>query len=151
MPTVSKTFQPATPGGVASLCRPASWVSVATITVLLCAGTAVHAAGTQEAQAQALYKSERAACLNGTSRQERSACLAEAGAALQAARQGRLNVADAEQRQKNALARCDLQAAQDRNDCIRRMQGEGTTSGNAADGGILRELVRPDPAPGAAR
>ena len=92
-------------------------------------------------QAQALYKRDRAACLSGESRQERSACLQEAGAALQAARMGRLTVADADQRRANTLARCDAQPAEDRHDCIRRMQGEGSVSGTAADGGIYREMT----------
>jgi hypothetical protein len=41
----------------------------------------------------------------------------------------------------------------DREDCIARMTGQGTTTGSAATGGVYRELVTTQPAaavPGAA-
>jgi len=41
---------------------------------------------------------------------------------------------------QNALRRCDALPAPDKQDCVKRMQ-IGSTSGNVASGGILRELV----------
>ena len=56
---------------------------------------------------------------------------------------------DQAQFERNRLRRCDNQPPQDREDCIRRMNGEGTTSGSVQSGGIYRELVTPvDPAKG---
>jgi hypothetical protein len=42
---------------------------------------------------------------------------------------------------RNALKRCEPLPEQDRKDCLARMQGQGTTSGSVAGGGIYRELV----------
>lgn len=99
-------------------------------------------ARTTEAQAQ--YAKERAACVNGTSNQDRATCLKEAGAALAEARRGQVATAPADgEFEKNRLLRCDAQRGADREDCIARMQ-DGTRSGSAQGGGILREVSRPD-------
>jgi len=45
--------------------------------------------------------------------------------------------------EQNRVLRCDNQPAQDRPDCLRRMSGDGTTSGSVEGGGVLRELVTP--------
>ena len=42
---------------------------------------------------------------------------------------------------RNALKRCDPLPEPQRKDCVARTQGQGTTSGSVADGGIYRELV----------
>lgn len=42
---------------------------------------------------------------------------------------------------RNALKRCEPLSEPDRTDCVARMQGQGTTSGSVASGGIYRELV----------
>ena len=42
---------------------------------------------------------------------------------------------------RNALERCKALPEPDRNDCVLRMQGRGTTSGSVEGGGIYRELV----------
>jgi len=89
-----------------------------------------------------VYQRDRAACINGQTAQDRTTCLREAGAALQEARRGRLDDGQA-QFEQNRLLRCDSQPAQDRPDCVRRMNGEGSTSGSVEGGGILRELVTP--------
>jgi hypothetical protein len=106
------------------------------------AGTALAAGGNSAADAQKIYQRDRAACLDGTSGQERAACLQEAGAALQEARGGRLGYGDAEF-ERNRLLRCDQQPAEDRAACVRRMNGEGVTSGSVKGGGIYRELTVP--------
>jgi hypothetical protein len=97
-------------------------------------------------EAQARYDAERAVCMNGSSNQDRHTCLKEAGAALQEARRGELATASANQFERNRLARCDAQRGTDRDDCILRMQGAGTTTGSAQSGGMLREMSRPDSA-----
>jgi hypothetical protein len=92
--------------------------------------------------AETVYQRDRAACNSGQSGQDRATCLREAGAARQEARRGRLEDGQGEF-ERNRLLRCDSQPLQDREDCVRRMNGEGTTSGSVQGGGILRELVTP--------
>ena len=102
---------------------------------------------TESAKAQAQYVKERAACLDGSSQQERAACLKEAGAALAEARRSRLgNGEDARALRSNAVQRCDAVRAEDRDSCRRMALGEGTVSGSAAAGGVLKELVTIEPA-----
>jgi hypothetical protein len=105
------------------------------------------AASTESAKAEALYVKERAACLDGTSQQERAACLKEAGAALAEAKRSRLgNGEDARALRSNAVQRCDAVRAEDRDSCRRMALGEGTVSGTAAAGGVVKELVTVEPA-----
>ena len=92
--------------------------------------------------AQAVYQQDRAACNSGQTNQDRATCLKEAGAALVEARRGGLDDGQG-QFERNRLLRCDNQPPQDREDCVRRMNGEGFTSGSVEGGGILRELVTP--------
>jgi len=105
---------------------------------MLVAGTAA-AAGSDLSEAQARYQRERADCLSGRSHQDRDTCLREAGAALQEARRGRSGDGGTSYEQ-NQLARCERLPAGDREDCVRRMRGEGTVSGSVEGGGIYREL-----------
>jgi len=92
--------------------------------------------------AEAAYQRERAACNSGQTGQDRATCLREAGAARVEARRGGLDEGQG-QLERNRLLRCDSQPPQDRQDCVRRMNGEGVTSGSVQGGGILRELVTP--------
>jgi hypothetical protein len=108
---------------------------------LLLAAAAAQAAPASDAQLR--YRQERAACMNGTSNQDRATCLREAGAALDEARHGGLSSGDLD---RNRVQRCAALPAQDRDDCVMRMNGEGSTSGSAMQGGVLRELERPVPA-----
>lgn len=108
---------------------------------LLAAGTAT--AGTELSQAQQLYQQERAVCLSGKSNQDRATCLQEAGAALGEARRNNLGTANAGEMGRNRMLRCDALPAGDREDCARRMQGDGVTTGSVQQGGLLRELSRP--------
>ncbi len=77
--------------------------------------------------------------------EDRAACLKEAGAALQAARRGDLEDNPGVY-ETNRLARCAYLPQGDREDCERRMKGEGTTSGSVEGGGIYRELRTQVPA-----
>ena len=109
---------------------------------LLLASATCMAAPLSDAQQR--YRQERAACMNGTSNQERATCLREAGAALQEARGGGLSGGGTDLGRNRAL-RCASLPTQDRDDCVMRMNGEGSTSGSAMQGGVLRELERPAP------
>lgn len=126
--------------------------ALAAVSFLL-AGVAAAAPST----AEATYRLDRAACMDGSSQQERSSCLREAGAALAEARRGRLGTESTAVYAANAVLRCkahtDMAA---RTACERMAAGEGSTTGSAASGGILRslttvvvegEVVAPKPAP----
>lgn len=115
------------------------------------------AAAAAPSSAEATYRLDRAACLDGSSQQERSACLREAGAALAEARRGRLGTESAAVYAANAVLRCKAHTDPvARTACERMAAGEGSTTGSAASGGILRslttvvvegEVVAPKPAP----
>lgn len=98
------------------------------------------------ADAQKRYQEDRALCMSGRSSQDRATCLKEAAAALQAAKRGELQDGQANY-EKNLLARCTYLPKADREDCERRMRGEGTTTGSVEGGGIYRELRTLVPAP----
>ena len=98
-----------------------------------------------EAEAQARYQQDRAACNSGQSYQDRATCLREAGAALQEARRRRGGDEHSGYEQ-NRLNRCERLPAADREDCLRRMRGEGSVSGSVEGGGIYRELRTTVPA-----
>jgi hypothetical protein len=114
------------------------------VSVLL--GVSAALAAPSDSDAQARYQQERAACESGKSHQDRATCLREAGAALGEARRGRLEDTQA-QYENNALIRCNPLPPEDRKACIARMQGQGTTRGSVAGGGIYRELITREPAP----
>lgn len=103
------------------------------LTVQADAGTAASAADTR-------YAAERATCMNGKSNQDRTTCLKEAGAARDEARRNQLSDGSPDYK-ANALARCERVAEADRKDCRAMINGAGTTSGTAASGGVMRELV----------
>jgi hypothetical protein len=123
-----------------------SSIAIFTASVSLCATQALAAGAKSTSEARAQYETERAACLNGQSNQDRKTCLKEAGAALSEARQGHLKDRDASYDQ-NAVIRCNALPQADRQACERRVHGEGTTEGSVAAGGLYRELTVPDIAP----
>lgn len=105
------------------------------------ARTSTLAAGnTGLVEAQARYRRERAVCTSGLSNQDLPTCLREAGAALTEAKRNRLDDGSTPYL-RNALQRCERLPDEDRRACVSRMQGQGTTSGSVAAGGIYRELV----------
>ena len=115
---------------------------------LLAAGQGKAPPAAQATDALATYKADRAACMSGATNQDRATCLKEAGAAREErTRSGLGSNTDQARLESNRLRRCDYQPPADRHDCIRRMNGEGTTTGSVQSGGIYRELVIPvDPA-----
>ena len=98
------------------------------------------AAVEKDGAATARYQRERAVCMSGQSNQDRSTCLREAGAAFAQARHEGMGDGPAPYA-RNARQRCEGLPQDDRQGCLARMQGQGTTSGTAASGGIYRELV----------
>jgi hypothetical protein len=121
--------------------------------LLLCgvaqaAPPAATAGAAESRAAQARYAQDVALCKSGASHQDRATCLREAGAALAEARRGGLGDGPAPYA-ANQVKRCDPLPGDQRQDCIARMQGQGTTSGSVEGGGIYRELVtrETDPTP----
>lgn len=85
------------------------------------------------------YQQERAACTSGTSHQDRATCLREAAAARGEAKRGHLT--DSTSYDENALARCNALPPADRQDCAKRVHGQGVVSGSVEGGGIYRETT----------
>ena len=107
----------------------------------LVATSAALAAGAYEpAASPSRYQAERDECLAGLNHQDRATCLREAAAARDAARRGQLDNGPADY-QRNAISRCQPLPADQRADCVDRMQGRGATSGSVEEGGIYREKV----------
>jgi len=132
------------PAGAGQEMIPSLVSSACAVAALLFAGMAA-AAGSTPSGAQARYQQDRAACISGRSNEDRATCLREAGAALQAAKQGRLGDGSGAY-EKNRLARCEPLPPADREDCVRRVNGEGTVSGSVEEGGTFTELRTTVPA-----
>lgn len=134
--------------------RPLHRIAAATLLAsgtLISFGTLAAPSAAERAAIDATWRADRASCLDGSSGQERSACLAEAATARKEALAGRLGViaVDGERLQPteadlqaNALARCDAVPADVRGDCERRVAGgdDVIVAGSVAGGGMLREL-----------
>jgi hypothetical protein len=94
--------------------------------------------------AEARYRADRAACLEGPENRDREACMRDAGAALAEARAAKRRPSPPQAEPDyaaNALARCERVPERDRADCRLRMQGHGTREGSVAEGAIMYELV----------
>lgn len=117
----------------------ARWMLLALAGAGACA-VALGADKSAAAEARAVYDRELAVCKSNQSNQDRATCLLEANAAYAQARRGGLT-GDTAQLAGNALRRCDALPEPDRKDCVARIQGQGTTRGSVAEGGIYRELV----------
>jgi hypothetical protein len=123
--------------------RHAAVFAVAIASVASVASIATAADDSASAQSKARYEKERAACLDGTSQQDRATCLKEFGAAVQESREGQLQTTpkDPSQLQQNALQRCTNLPPKDRPDCEKRAKGEGITEGSVKSGGVVKETV----------
>ena len=111
--------------------------------------TASRAADPQTPQSR--YQADQAACLKSNTNSDRAACLKEAGAALQESQKNgsvKSSGPHSEQdRERNRTLRCEALPLADREDCLRRMKGEGVVEGSVEAGGVLRTLERPIVAP----
>ena len=122
------------------LSRPAR--AVLLLGAVLACASAGAADKTGVTDTQIRYQLERSMCMNGRTNQDRTTCLQEAGAAYAEAKRDGLGDGAAPCA-RNASQRCNRLPDEDRRDCVARMQGQGTTTGSAAAGGIYRELVTP--------
>ncbi|MBE7941629.1 MULTISPECIES: hypothetical protein [Ramlibacter] len=118
-------------------------VLAACFAFLLLAAATAHAGATE---ASSRYDRERAACMHGSSNQDRATCLKEAGAALDESRHGGLSSPGTDELARNRLARCAAHEGADREACMQRMQAPSSTTGSSQSGGMLREATRPDKA-----
>lgn len=119
--------------------RQAAWIVLSVLLVVLLFSASTGSAN-PASEANARYVQERAACLKGSSNQDRATCLKEAAAALKEAKAGHLN--DSQQDfAANALLRCKALPADQQELCHRRMRGESQVSGSVQQGGVLRELT----------
>lgn len=108
----------------------------------LLAGAATAQAAADGASAESRYQQDREACLSGQTQQARDVCLREAGAARDAAGRGALDSNGKGDKAGNATARCEVfKKADEHAACLDRLQGSGTKSGSAMQGGVLRESV----------
>lgn len=89
---------------------------------------------------KALYQRDSAACSGIRDPDARANCLSEASTRYASTKPTLPEERD-EVLMRNALRRCEPLPEVQRNDCVARMQGHGTTSGSVAGGGIYRELV----------
>lgn len=114
-----------------------------TIAAALLAVGAAHAAPTAEkgrlAAAEQRYQKERAACLDGTSNQDKSTCLKEATNALDEARKHPSPMPDRAELRSNKLQRCDYVREADQAACRRLALGKGQESGSVEGGGVIKE------------
>ncbi len=92
------------------------------------------------------YQRDIARCMRIAIHGERANCLSEASTAHAATLPATVDT-DPGRFARNALERCKPLSEPDRGDCVARIQGQGTTSGSVAGGGIYRELVTREPAP----
>ena len=90
--------------------------------------------------AAAADKPTRARCAYGIATDGSSNCMSKADFDVARSRQDALG-RDPAQYKRNALARCEGLTGADRQDCVARIDGKGTTSGSVEGGGIYRELV----------
>lgn len=102
--------------------------------------SALAAGKTGLAEAQARHESEHAVCMSGQSKQDRATCLREAAAAFAEAKRGGLDDGSAPY-VRNVLQRCEPLPDDGRRACVSHLQGQRTTSGSVASGGIYREFV----------
>lgn len=118
-------------------------------TGLLAAGlgcAALFAPGAQAAGPQTQYQQDVARC-NTTPGIDKQACLREAGAAEQAARQDKLGSPSAQAEDRNRTLRCDSLPADQRQNCTTLMDNANTrTEGSVQSGGVLRETTITIPA-----
>lgn len=110
------------------------------LAALALAATPVFAAS-PATQADTKVQPQRARTTCTTVRGDaRDNCLSEASTLAASTRPSRPEE-NAEQLARNALQRCKPLPEPDRRDCVARIEGQGTTTGSVAAGGIYRELV----------
>ena len=108
---------------------------------VVCSAPAMAAAAKAGAnERQTSDKPLRARCPYGIATDGSSNCMTQADFTERRSIQAAFD-RDPAQYKRNALARCEGLSGNDRQDCISRIDGKGTTSGSVEGGGIYRELV----------
>ena len=116
-------------------------------TGLGCAALLAPAAQAAGTQARSQYQQDVARC-HSTPGIDVQACLKEAGAAAQAARQDALTQPAPQVESRNRSERCDHLPAGQREDCMTLMNdANARTQGSVQGGGMLRETTITIPAP----
>lgn len=118
---------------------------MALLVLFTTAGMSAAAAAAAPPDGAPRYQREQARCMSLRVHGERANCLSEASTAYQATLPA---VADPDPGRyvRHAIERCKALPDADRQDCLTRMAGGGTTTGSVASGGIYRELVTREPA-----
>jgi hypothetical protein len=120
---------------------PGALLALAAALVAALGSVPALAAGKARApSAQAQYQRDVAACRTPQHRIDHDDCLSEASTALASALPPTV-APDPGRYARNARKRCEPLEEPDRSDCVARIEGQGTTSGSVAGGGIYRELV----------
>jgi hypothetical protein len=91
--------------------------------------------------ARTRYEYEKSRCFNRQSIQLKETCQLEVGTAGRQAKSGNRTTASEDQLQRDRELRCNAHPPAEREYCLQRMRGEGTQSGSAERGGILRERL----------
>lgn len=116
-------------------------LGLSAVVALLSTSAAVFAADkAAPLSAKARLQHDRVACARILDQGVRDECLSEASTRYAGTQPSHPDESPA-QLTRNALKRCEALREPDRQDCVRRMQGQGTISGSVAGGGIYRELV----------
>lgn len=136
---MTTTLRHSTRAAVSRSCLVAAWIGLAS-------SAALAAPGAPSSEIQTRYEQERARCMNGSSNQDRTTCLKEAGAARDEAMRNRLDDGSANHK-RDAMERCKALAGDEAKDCRARVKGAGTTSGSVESGGVFRETVTPNVKP----
>ncbi|WP_313072085.1 hypothetical protein [Melaminivora sp.] len=118
------------------------FTTLACSAALMLCGVAAQAAGNSHSgnNQRSQYQQDRAACAHVPAA-SRSACIREAGAAAQAARNGQLTSPGDSSFERNATARCEVfKTQEDKRLCEERMRNK-PVSGSVEEGGVLREAT----------
>lgn len=113
---------------------------MAIVLMALAAGSVLAASKGGPPDAKARYQRESAACASLRDFDNRANCLSEASTRYAGTRPTPAEE-QADVLARNAQRRCDALPQELRSDCLARMQGQGSTRGSVAGGGIYRELV----------
>lgn len=120
--------------------------AIGAVTVAWAMALACQAAFAADAKpADATYGTDRAACEQGRTAQDKATCLKEAGAAQDERRRKTLDTTGSTS--ANAASRCDNVPAKDKADCLGRIGAapapnqRTTTSGSVGGGGVIRETT----------
>lgn len=122
--------------------RPVARFAMGVVAAVFAVGAAQAAPAAKDgslAAAEQRYQRERAACLDGTSHQDKATCLKEATNALDEARKNPSPKPDRADLRSNKLQRCDYVREADQAACRRLALGKGQESGSVEGGGVIKE------------